>query len=120
MSTDLSGDSRASRSWVFQANPDIYDLEAFLATGAAETRWLVNQFKDEVRAGDRVYLWLSGPRAGLVAVAHAISDPSIMPPGPDDVEFAVQPEKLASDMLRVVLAIDDVLAASGAQASVHE
>ena len=52
------------RSWVFQANPEIYDLEAFLATGEPETRWLVSQFKDEVRAGDRVYLWLAGPRAG--------------------------------------------------------
>ena len=36
-------------------------------------------------------------RAGLLAVAHTVSDPSVMPPGPDDVEFAVQPEKLASD-----------------------
>jgi hypothetical protein len=109
VATDLSSDSRASRSWVFQANPDIFDLEALLATRPHETRWLVNQFKDDVRAGDRVYLWLSGPRAGLVAVAHTISDPSILPQAPKDAEFTLQPERLASDALRVSLAIDDVL-----------
>jgi hypothetical protein len=49
------------------------------------------------------------PRAGVVAVAHALSDPSVMPPDAADAEFAVQPDKLERDALRVRLAIDEVL-----------
>ena len=71
---------------------------------------MVNQFKEEIHAGDRVYLWLSGQRAGVVAVAEALTDPAMMGPGSDDVEFARQPEKLGGDSLRVHLEIDEVLA----------
>lgn len=101
--------STSTRSWVFQANPDIYDLAGFLATGAQETTWLVNQFKDQVHRGDRVYLWLSGPSAGLVAVGHTLGDPEHMAPDEGRDQFTHQPDKLPEDGLHVRLAIDEIV-----------
>ena len=98
------------RSWIFQANPRIYDVEGLLATRPEQTDWLVNQFRNEVAAGHTVYLWLAGPRAGVIAVAHTLDEPSMRPPDPDDARFTHRPDQFEGESLRVCLAIDEILA----------
>ena len=106
----MSGSEKTGhRSWIFQANPEIYDIEGLLATRPEQTTWLVNQFRDEVHGGDTVYLWLSGRRAGVLAVAHILGEPSISREDPEDARFARRPEQFDGDALRARLAIDEIL-----------
>lgn len=73
-------DSRAqtpSRAWLFQANPQYYDLADRLrqAKIGDEDVWTVNRYGDRMRAGDPVLLWLSGEEAGIYAVGELLGPP---------------------------------------------
>lgn len=48
-------------AWIFQGKPDIYPLDSYLLPGNTET-WLVSRFRDEMKKGDIVLFWQSGPR----------------------------------------------------------
>ena len=58
--------------WIFQANPKRYDLPAAIASGK-DRNWAMNQGHHLVSPGDRVFFWVSGADARLVAVGHVIS-----------------------------------------------
>jgi|GEM_PF-1272358 len=64
-----------ARYWMFHANPDVYDVRA--ATKALdEMRWSVRQHKSEIRVGDTVFIWETGPDGGVVAVARVLTEPT--------------------------------------------
>lgn len=46
------------RTWLFQGNPDTFDLDGYLADHSTVT-WAVRQesLASEMREGDRVYFW---------------------------------------------------------------
>lgn len=64
------------QTWLFQANPDIWDLAEALETmePGDEDDFLVNRFKSEIGPGDRVLLWASGKESGLYAIATISGD----------------------------------------------
>ena len=62
-------------SWIFQANPDIFDIDEAIGE-LTEITWKVNRYKDRVHAGDIVYFWKSGENAGIVAVGKILSEPA--------------------------------------------
>jgi 5-methylcytosine-specific restriction protein B len=70
--------------------------------------WVVRQYTSEVRKGDFVYLWRSGPDAGIVATATVLSDPAELPGDADD-PYVMKAESLSKPEPRVVLRIDSVL-----------
>ncbi len=45
------------RTWLFQCNPDRFQIDRFLATRPAEMNWLVRQHASEIEPGDRVFIW---------------------------------------------------------------
>ena len=57
-------------SWVFKANPDVWDVEGHLARHGSVERWCVvpGYRGDLLAAGHAALLWLTGSRAGVVAV----------------------------------------------------
>jgi hypothetical protein len=57
-----------TRTWIFQANPTIFDVTAAVAHLKTIT-WVVRRFKQQIHPGDRAYVWRSGPEAGIVATA---------------------------------------------------
>ncbi|HOO97556.1 MAG TPA: endonuclease NucS [Caldisericia bacterium] len=59
--------------WIFQANPDKYDIVKALSDGALGG-WRVNQHKKEVKKGHLVLIWVSGKEAGIYAIARIESD----------------------------------------------
>ena len=61
------------QAWIFQGNPKIYDIGRAVRSLREDT-WLVQQHKDDIRKGDRVYLWQSGPDGGIVAVAEVVDE----------------------------------------------
>lgn len=46
-----------AQTWIFQANPNRFDIDSYLATDPANIRWLVRQRAGEMQIGDRVFLW---------------------------------------------------------------
>jgi hypothetical protein len=72
------------RRWLFQANPEYWDLEkeAPRIGVGGEDSWSVSRLGTEMRPGDPVILWKSGPTAGVYAVAE-ITQPVAMRPRPE-------------------------------------
>ena len=44
------------RTWIFQGNPDRYDIDGYLAARPAELLWLITRYDSDISVGDRVYL----------------------------------------------------------------
>jgi len=79
--------------WIFQANPEYYDLEGALKN-CEEINWGISQHQEKIKKGDEVFLWLSGTNAGIYAVAEVLTDPGPLPKEPCEEPFIRQPEKL--------------------------
>jgi len=99
----------ATGVWLFQANPSIYDINQALSE-VAELTWVVRQSANDVRKGDRVYLWRSGTDPGVIATATVKGDPELLPGDAAD-PYVLKPETLSKPEQRVVLRIDSVLSA---------
>jgi predicted RNA-binding protein with PUA-like domain len=71
--------SDKSRVWIFQTNPQKYDIINALADERIkEDVWQVNQHKYEIKKGDLGLIWMSGKEAGIYAVIDIISDPEFL------------------------------------------
>ena len=59
-------------TYIFQGNPDLFDIEGYLALRRERINWLVNQSYREIDIGDQVFIWKArgtgryGP-AGILA-----------------------------------------------------
>lgn len=61
-------------AWIFQANPKYYDILRAVDKERTIT-WGVKQSKNRIKAGHRVYIWMSGAEGGIVAVGTILEDP---------------------------------------------
>ena len=70
----------ADNIWIFQANPQRYDIMNALADEKIgnDMHWLVNQHKKEIAKGHIGMIWLSGREAGIYAIAEIVTDPQFM------------------------------------------
>src|SRR5581483_374395 len=79
------------RTWIFQGNPDEYDIDAYLSSRPAEFIWLVTRYADEIAVGDRVYLWRNQGQqkavAGIIAGAVVTSPPRMRDQDLDSARF---------------------------------
>lgn len=57
-------------AWVFKANPEVWDVEAHLDGVGSVDRWTMapGYRGDLLAAGHRAVLWLTGRRAGVIAL----------------------------------------------------
>jgi hypothetical protein len=55
------------QTWIFQGNPDDYDIDGYLASRPSQVVWLVTRYASEIAPGDRVYLWRNRGQAKAVA-----------------------------------------------------
>lgn len=99
------------RTWIFQANPSRYDLDAWLATNPSEVEWLVSRYAGQIAPGDNVFLWRAAAseqeRSGVFAEATAVSGVrEIADDGPP--EFWLEDGDAGSIKPRVRIAIDRV------------
>ena len=66
------------RYWAFQANPNIYNIEAAVRHLEVDT-WPTRE--RDIRIGDKVIIWKalgSSHRRGVVALGEVISDPALI------------------------------------------
>lgn len=70
-------------AWIFQGNPKYYDV-----IGAVETldrlTWAANQYRKQIKKGDKAYIWVSGSDGGIIASGTVLCDPEMMKPNFDD------------------------------------
>ena len=97
-----------ARAWVFQANQRLWDLEGGVAA-LPEITWVVRRHRGEIHAGDAVYLWESGPHAGVVAVATVVTEPEIRQQLLEEQRFAQAAGEFGTAEHRVLLRIEHVL-----------
>jgi 5-methylcytosine-specific restriction protein B len=98
----------AAQSWIFQANPLMYNIAGAVERLQTMT-WFVTRYKERIGPGDRVYMWRSGEEAGIVGTATVLTEPEILPEDESESAFAVQREKFAAPALRVRLRIDQAI-----------
>jgi len=79
-------------TWIFQGNPDRFDMDGYLACGSGRIVWMVNQYRRKIRPGDQVFLWRArgsgayGP-AGILAECIVESPVTEIPDDPSSVRF---------------------------------
>lgn len=62
-------------TWIFQGNPDKYDIDEYIARSPELVYWSVPKFKAEIAVGDRAYIWRSGVEAGAIASGKVVEAP---------------------------------------------
>ena len=73
----FSSGNKEVNYWIFQGNPEIYDIEKALRAGHLKS-WKVAAHKDKIKPGDKVILWQTGERAGCYALAQVVSEVGIV------------------------------------------
>jgi hypothetical protein len=107
----------ARRSWIFQANPAYYDIDASIRE-LREMTWLVTSHRAEINSGDRVFIWRAGPSAAIVATATTTSQPIDIEEEPAMRRYVRDAEKFEGIKLRTRLRIDRALDAPITKAAV--
>jgi MoxR-like ATPase len=100
--------AKENRVWIFQARPTHYNVRE-ATKRLPEIAWSVAQHIGQIKLGDRVYLWESGSRGGIVAVCTVADNPSIRPEPENEFQFFITSPEFPEDKLRVRLRIDHVL-----------
>src|ERR1700733_12668133 len=95
------------RTWIFQANPKLFNIDEAI-THLSEMTWSVSAHKELISPGDKVFLWKSGPAAGIICRATVLTPPSLSEALGSENEFAFTKEKFTGPQLRVRLRIDEV------------
>jgi len=79
---------RKKQVWIFQANPEDYDILAELKNpNITESTWSVRQFREEISKGDIGLIWKAGEKAGIYAIIDIISDPHPLPNAPGTNQY---------------------------------
>jgi hypothetical protein len=64
------------RVWIFQANPNLFDLVGYLKLPSTRPglidSWSVSRYADEIADGDTVLLWSAGDAAGIYATGTIV------------------------------------------------
>jgi hypothetical protein len=60
------GDRRINMAWIFQGNPNRYDIDEYLAR-YSYIYWSAPTNQNEIAIGDIVYIWRAGSRSGVIA-----------------------------------------------------
>jgi 5-methylcytosine-specific restriction protein B len=62
--------------WIFQGNPKYYDVMGAIKD-LDKITWSVKQYQNQIKKGDRAYIWVAGPEGGIVASGVILCDPKI-------------------------------------------
>ncbi len=99
---ELDTSRRRCRVWIFQANPQRFDILNALADDRInEDVWLVNRHKDEIKKNDIGLIWMSGKEAGIYAVVDIISDPEFLVDSAVSSQYWIRDEDKQQRKLRV-------------------
>lgn len=79
------------QTWIFQGNPDEFDLDGYLASCPGQVYWLVTRHTLEIMTGDRVYIWRNQGKqrvvSGVIAEATVIEPPALRDEDPNAILY---------------------------------
>lgn len=61
-------------TWIFQGNPNRFNVLEFLEKLPKDYPWAANQYSKIMKPGDKVYFWISGVDSGIYGIGHIISE----------------------------------------------
>jgi 5-methylcytosine-specific restriction protein B len=100
---------RETNIWIFQGKPSEYNITKAL-NNLSEIMWRVTRYKNQIKPGDKVYIWESGDDAGIIATAEVLTLPQHVRRTPEDASYRIGGQAVINDeFLGVVLKIRDVL-----------
>lgn len=99
--------------WIFQANPKRYDISSAILKGS-DRNWAMNQHRDLVSVGDRIFFWVSGPNAELMAVGR-VASPIYQREGSEFGKYAV--DIIYEARIEPPLSREEILSGNSALAS---
>jgi len=75
--------------WIFQGNPERYDILNALSDRKIgnSIHWLVNQHKNKIKKGHIALIWMSGKESGIYAVARIETDPIMLSEYPEEKKY---------------------------------
>ena len=95
--------------WIFQINPRAYDIEKAIGDLKILDWAIRRKYKHEVKINDTVYIWQSGPRAGVLAVARVISEPEFRTFDRHEKQYVLKKERFEGKQFFVKVEITEVL-----------
>jgi hypothetical protein len=99
---ELEAKEPSRNVWIFQANPQRYDiLNALADESINEDVWEVNQYRNEIRAGDLGIIWMSGVEGGIYGVFDITSNPEMLKDSPESAKYWVNESEKMLLKLRV-------------------
>jgi hypothetical protein len=99
---DIEADTSQRRVWIFQANPQRYDvLNALADESLTEDMWLVSRYQNEIHAGHLGLIWMSGKEGGIYAVIEVISNPQMMYDSEQSTKYWTNESDKRQMMLRI-------------------
>lgn len=106
------------KTWIFQGNPDEYDIDAYLASRPDQVVWLVNRYASDIAVGDRVYLWRNQGKLkatpGIVAECIVTASPELREEDAGAVRFwRTQSLRATAPQVRIVMRLVKVATTRG-------
>ncbi len=103
-------------SWIFQGNPDTFDIDGYLRILPSRFAWLVTRYADQIAVGDRIFLWRNKGKArtisGIVAEAVVVETVELRPETAEAKPFWRDGAKAANELRpRVLLDLRHVASA---------
>ncbi len=99
-----------AQAWIFQANPDRFDIDGYLTTRPVELTWLVTRYADLISPGDQVFLWRakgvgSAADSGVIAECIVLEPAAERLDDPATAQFWKDPSEAGVTRYRAVLRI---------------
>lgn len=98
------------KTWLFQANPQTFDIDGYLATSLGAISWYVSRYADRMSVGDEVYIWRSDGdgQGGVIAECviteepvERLDDASALPFWRDRQKASEKTTRARLDLIRV-------------------
>ncbi len=78
-------------AWIFQGNPNRFDIDDYLSRYPQLIYWRTNRYAKDISVGDPVFIWRAGDKAGAIAVGQIV-EPSTL------ANEVKHPEALADEL----------------------
>ena len=62
-------------AWIFQGNPNQFDLDDYLSRYPQLIYWRTNRYIKDISIGDHVFIWRAGSEAGAIAIGQIVETP---------------------------------------------
>lgn len=79
--------------WMFQANPEKFDLVSALRESniGDDGSWTVGKYQKEMHAGDKIIFWVAGKESGIYAFGELVEEPYERDTQPTREDLAERP-----------------------------